>query len=238
MKKCLPILFVFAFLTAFSQQGEPSKEDEACFLYRRQISQPPYGLHEIRRHLIFHYGKSNKLDTRFYQSLPLRKRFTYHMINGESFMQNCSIELPQKNDQHMLFAELPRSVFGEYGWNAAQYQFFMKNRDSVISLIRENMQATGRVGLNFKAVIIYVNAREITRPLLDLYQGAKVKDRDVLTVLILLMRDNKYGAFLSSSVYNQLYGPASGTSTCIAFTKDIERLIIANALKFSINGSK
>ena len=144
MKKYFPVFFVLAFFTTLGQQEMPSKEDQACFFSRLQISEPPYGLNKIRTHLTTHYGSGNKLATKFYQSLPLRQKFTYHMIHGESFMQNCSIEMPFKNEQHMLFAQLPRSVFGEYRWSEAQYQFFKKNYDSVIFLIKETMAATGQ----------------------------------------------------------------------------------------------
>jgi hypothetical protein len=209
MKKihCLFILFIS--ISAFCQDEEmkeASKESKAYHTYRLQITEPPYGLKKIKAQIslikIDDY-EIEKIDSKFYESLSFREKFTYHMIHGERFSQNCDALPPIQEEQKKIFAHLP-NPFIEHAWNTSQTGFLKKNRDSVIILMKENISKTNRIGLNFKNTITDINAKEMIPFLISTYLVTK-KDHDILSVLMLLMKDNTYPPFLSSASFKKLY---------------------------------
>ena len=243
MKKYFLFLFVLAFGFSATAQDDvtwkqPSKESEAYHDYRFKLTKPPYGLQKILT-LLSKLGTDDNdvaaLPEKTYASLSLREKFTYHMIHGESYSQNCDIMPPIEDEQKKIFAELP-DVFGEFSWSARQKRFLKDNRDSVIEFMRESIVRTNRVGLNFKLAIVEINAKEMVPLLIDTYNHSK-KDHDILTVFMLLMKNNKYEPFLASSSYKKLYADEDASyKTYLNYNASNEELVIKRVTEFN-NGS-
>ena len=96
----------------------------------------------------------------------------------------------------------------------------------------ESIERARRVGVNYKNAIVEINATEMIPLLISTYNTDK-KDHDILTLLMLLMLNNKYPAFMSSVSYTKLYASKeSRWSACLNFNAANEALIIQRATDF------
>jgi hypothetical protein len=240
MKRSLLLLVVFSvYITAYAQTGDadepegkqPSKASWAYEAYRGKITRPPYGLEKILTLL----KKSNSdeddnvvLSPKIYASLSFREKFTYHMIHGESYGQNCDAGLATVDEEKKIFAELPGAL-GDEHWSDRQEKFFRDNHDSVVALMTASIGRTHRIGINFKRVIVDINATEMIPLLISTYNTDK-KDHDILTLLMLLMLNNKYQPFMVSASYKKLYADKeSRWNSSLNFNTANEELIIQRA---------
>ncbi len=218
---------------------EPSKESQAYHEYRLRESVPPYGLEKVKKIIAaIPTGDEETLqkpNSKQYQALSLREKFTYHMIHGESFSQNCDAMPPIQEEQQKLFGYLP-DVFGEYSWSAGQIGFLKNNRDSVMALIKESVGRSKRMGLNYKAALEEINAKEMIPFLVTTYNTDQ-KDHDILTLLMLLMKNNNYTPFVTAASYRKLYGADASYQAYLDFNKANEALILKRATDF-YNSSK
>jgi hypothetical protein len=228
-------------LSVLAQETEawatPSKESQAYTKLREKITVPPFGLTKIKNEIArikSDEDDNKKIPVKFYQSLSLREKFTYHMIHGETYSQNCDAMPPAQDAQKKIFAHLP-DLFGEYSWSDTQLKFFIANRDSVLQLIKESASRSNHIGVNFKQAIIELNAREMIPFLISTYNSKK-EDHDILTVLMLLMKDNQYPPFLASVSYKKLYGDENNYQAFLQFNPANEELIIKRATEY-FNGS-
>lgn len=240
MEKYLLFFFISVVSLKLSAQEEPvkepSKESEEYHSYRQELSWPSYSYEKVDK-LIQQIKEgeegSMQLNPKTYQALSLREKFTYHMIHGESYSQNCD-GFPTVPDEHKkIFAQLP-DAFGEYSWSNRQLKFFKNNRDSVMKFMKESISKTNQVGLNFKEAIVEMNAKEMIPLLISIYNLAK-KDHDILTVLMLLMENNKYQPFLASASHKKLYGDDDDLpiyDSYLNYNKANEELIIKRATGF------
>ena len=235
------ILFFLLFLTnnyLFAQEDslmkEPSKESQAYHDFREKNTVPPYGLQKINELLKLtkvDEEDNEKIDEKAYLLLSLREKFTYNMIHAESFSQNCDADPPIQDEQKKIFAQLP-DAFGEYNWSERQEGFFKANKDSVIELMKASILRTNRVGLNFKKAIVLLYAKEMIPLLIKTYNLNK-KDHDILTVLMLLMKESEYPPFINSLSYKKLYADeTSSYQAFLSFNAANEELIIKRANAF------
>ena len=212
---------------------QPSRESIACHARRVKITEPPYNLLKVKTLIALIHSTDDQeiLDQKKYLSLSFREKYTYHMIHGETYSQNCDAIPDILEEDKKIFAQLP-DIFGEYSWSERQLTFFRANRDSVISLMRSSINADHQVGLNFKSVMVEINANEMIPLLIRTYQ-MNHNDHDILTVLMLLMKNNEYPEFMLSSSYKKLYADReSSYSSYLAFNKANQDLIIKRALDF------
>ncbi|HVI48930.1 MAG TPA: hypothetical protein VM802_28950 [Chitinophaga sp.] len=246
MKYLFLTVTLFSSLSLFAQEEETqwkeaSKESQAYHQYRIKETAPPYGLAKVKA-LINKTGFDEtdqlKLSNKDYMSLSLREKFTYHMINPESFSQNCDAMPPLQEEHKKIFGFLPDD-FDEYSWSERQVKFLQSNRDSVMGLIKESVNRSKRMGVNYKSAIVQINGKEMIPFLIDTYNIDK-KDHDILTVLMLLMKDNEYKPFMSSVSFRKLYsdkpnGDESNYRAYLDFNKANEELIIQRATDFYKN---
>lgn len=231
-------LFLMAslFVNAQDYGVEPSKESLDYNAYRYKATVPPYGLAKVKAmisKLAVDVDETEKLPDKLYNSLNFREKFTYNVLHGEVFSQNCD-PMPLVQDEHKkIFAQLP-SFLDEHSWADRQIQFFNRNKDSVIALIKESVNRSKHVGINYKGVIVTLNAVEMIPFLQEVYLRDK-KDHDILTVFLLLMKENKYQPFLTSSSFKKLYGDESDYSTFIAYNSANEKLILERVNDFYKN---
>jgi len=243
MKRTLTLLIAGTVCVTCSAQTDEwkdaSKESLAYHAYREKITRPPYELEKILGMIkkistdktIGDDEDNSALSPQSYSRLSLREKFTYNMVHGESYSQNCDAMPPIQDEQKKIFAQLP-DVFGEYSWSTRQRDFFVGYQDSVVSLMTASIERTNRVGLNYKKVIVDLNAREMIPLLIRTYNVEK-KDHDILTVLMLLMAKNSYGPFLSSVSYKKLYADKESSYTAyLAFNAANETLILQRATEF------
>ena len=198
MKKITLFLLMIAVSLISRAQDEtekrPSAASKAYHKSRQRSTTPPYGLEKIQSLLPKMKDVPDKdnedigtraLTGKTYASLSLSEKFTYNMIHGESYFQNCDIFLPYLDEEKKIFARLP-PLFSEEGWSDRQTKFFIDNKDSVILLMTASINRTHYVGLNYKHVVVDINATSMIPFLIDFYKQ-KREDQDILTVLILLM---------------------------------------------------
>ncbi|PSK92545.1 hypothetical protein [Taibaiella chishuiensis] len=241
MKYCYLLLFVLTAgrLAAQEDDGwqEPSKESQVYHEYRYKATVPPYGLAHVKSLIT---GISNDADenrsmkAKTYQALPLREKFTYHMIHAEAYSQNCDV-MPPIQDEHLkIFGRLP-DAFDEYSWSDRQTGFLAANRDSVMALIKESVGRSKHVGVNYKTAIVAVKGKELIPFLLSIYKLDR-KDHDLLTVLLLLMEQAQYAPFKKTATYTKLYGPESNYQSYLQYNRANEELIIKRAMEFYNSG--
>lgn len=238
------ILYLVLFLLPICADAQrPGKREEAKPVslgltysqLREKLTVPPYGLTRVQALIkkIKSDSEDNEvLDPADYNSLSLREKFTYNMIHAESYSQNCDATPEESDEDKKIFANLP-DAFVEFAWSERQTKFFSGNRDSVIRFMRESMGRTKRAGINFKQAMLEINAKEMIPDIISTFRANKqVKDLDLLTVLMNLMKDNEYEPFLISGSYKKLYAPETSYKTYLHDSPGNEELIIKRATDF------
>lgn len=203
--------------------------------FRQKTTVPPYGLEKIKNLIatIKDIPGDNDdegirpLPDAAYQSLSLREKFTYTMIHPETYAQNCDINMIHSNEHKEIFGYLV-SEGDEETWSRRQLDFLRNNRDSVMALIRESANRSKRMGVNYKNAIVEMNGWEMIPYLIDFYRADK-KDKDLLTVCLLLMKRGKFAPFLNAPSYKKLYGIEGNHETALDHNKANEDLIISRA---------
>jgi len=235
---CLLLSTLIAF-AAFSQDEEykePSKASKDYHDYRLYESTPPYSLEKVKTLIKKNTkytesedfdGGTKALDKKTFNSLSLREKFTYTMIHGENWSQNCDVNLPELDEEKKIFGHLS-DILGEDSWSDRQTKFLNDNRDSVMAIIKESVIRSKRMGLNYKMAILEINGIEFI-PFLVSYYNEKKKDGDILTLLNQLMLQNKYEPFMTSPTYEKLYKEGSDYMAFIDYNKANEQLIIQRA---------
>ena len=205
---------------------------------------PPYGLDKIKaliaklKFVEEEEGSdagTKALDKKTYASLSFNEKFTYHLIHAESYSQNCDLPPLHPKAAERIYATLP-DFFGEEYWSERQVAFFKANRDSVTALLKSFIEKNPSVGGNIKEAIVEMNGTELIPTLINWYNKEK-KDHFILTVLLLLMKNNNYPEFINSTGYKKLYRePKTAEDYKIAFflnyNKANEDLIIQRATNF------
>jgi hypothetical protein len=211
----------------------PSEESAAYSVYRQKMTLPPYGLSKVQgmiRRIKSGDNDELAISSKDYQSLSLREKFTYHMINGEAENQNCDAQPPLLDEHKKIFGHLP-DFFNDYDWSQRQYSFFKAHKDTVLALIRESTLRSGRMGVNYKQAIVDMQAVSMIPFIISTYRS-NPKDHDLLTVLLLLMSESKYGPFLQTPMYKKLYGDGADYRAHLVFNTANEQLIIRRATEF------
>jgi hypothetical protein len=220
---------------------QPYEEEEDEYVH--DITEPPYGLDKVKA-LIAKLTLvedpesgdtgSKALDKKTYASLSLNEKFTYHMIHPESYSQNCDILPAQPKKAERIYGTLP-DIFGEYDWSERQLNFFKNNRDSVTYLMRSVIEKERTIKGNIKEAIVAMNATELI-PYLTEFYNRKKEDHYILTVLLLLMRENQYPEFVNSTGYKKLYGEQTAedyrNAPHLVYNKANEDLILLRATNF------
>ena len=242
--KYIPLLLISMILhtVCFAQPEDegPSKASLAYHEYRSKITRPPYGLEKVLRLIdkikpveseeVSDNGTA-ALSPKIYASLSFREKFTYNMVHGESYSQNCDGGFVDHDEEKKIYAMLP-TPFGDEYWTDSQRKFFADNHDSAVALMTESIGRSHRVGVNYKQVIERINATEMIPLLISTYNIDK-KDHDILTTLNLLMLNNKYAPFMTSESYRKLYAKEdSRWEAFLTFNTANEGLIIQRATEF------
>ena len=210
-------------------------ESEAYSELRRKLTRPPDGIKKILAMIDKIKPDSEKneaIKAEDYNALSMREKFTYNMIHAESYCRDCAIPSATKDEDKKIYAYLP-GAYHEFAWSERQTKFFSGNRDSVIEFMKESMGRTKRAGVNFKQCMLEINAKEMIPDIIATFKAnKKVKDLDLLTVLLNLMKDNEYEAFLVSGSYKKLYAEETHYKSYLNYSQSNVDLIIKRATDF------
>ncbi len=201
---------------------------------RMTLTEPKYGLSKVKRLIRKVKGDSEgnmRLNDKAFNSLGFNEKFTYVMIHGEDFSQNCDVAPIITHEESKIFSHIPDAFSGDMSWSERERDFLNDNRAKVIVLLRKEMNGK-RVGINVKQAIQEINGYELIPDLVSAHQRNK-GDLDVLTLLSVLMKEGKYKPFQGTPVYKKLYGDDSNWHTYVASTPSNEKVIVSNATAFA-----
>ena len=95
-------------------------------------------------------------------------------------------------------------------------------------LIKESTDRSKHMGVNYKDALLEINAWDFI-PFLIKYYESNRKDKDVLTVLLQLMRKGEFEPFMKSTSFQKLYSSDYNYESYLDFNKANEALIIERA---------
>ncbi len=199
--------------------------------YRLRETTPTFGLNKVRNLIAKVSEKSTygALAPKEYHALSVAEKFTYCMIHWENFSQNCAAMPLVVDEGKKLFAYYLGP--DEKSWSKRQRTFLQENRAAVVQLLGQTILAKRTIGVNLKDAISETRATELI-PLMESTFSLDPRDKDILTVLMLLMKNAKYAPFLHSPLYSKLYGDKSNYQSAVAASKTYESQILQQAQAF------
>lgn len=240
------LLFFISFLCWMNVSAQTAQEDEnglymdpAAIEMRSKMTIPPYGLTKVKALIAKIIPEEdnettdasiNAIPATDFSRLSLREKFTYTMIHAELYAQNCAIPEYQTQVDKKIFGTL-LDGFNETSWSQRQIDFLNENRDSVMKLIQESVLRSKRMGVNYKHALVEINAWEMITFIID-YAKKTPKDKDALTLLMLLMKRGEYQEFTTSTSFKKLYGDNSNYYAYLNYNKENEALIFKRALNY------
>ncbi|MBS1715142.1 MAG: hypothetical protein JST30_12480 [Armatimonadetes bacterium] len=234
----LILLTAFAVSSFAQDDPKPSPESDAYHAYRHQLTQPLYGTAKVKS--LIAKIKTDREDNRVmpdsvYKKLTFQEKLTFVLLHGEDFSQNCDMMPRILDEQKKIFPYFPSPFGDESVWSERQRGFLTANRAKVVALLRETIRTRKRVGVNVKAVIATLDAKELVPDVVKVYKADR-KDRDILTLLMVLMGASKYGPFLKTGLYRDLYGEEAGYQANVPFDAKTEAQILTLATAFAKSG--
>jgi hypothetical protein len=226
-----------AYTSLFAQFDPPglTKTSKAYHAYRMVETAPSFGLAKVEaliKKLKADSQDDQAMTVKQFNGLSISERFTYCLVHGEVFSQNCDGMPATLGEENMIFGH-PLGPWGEQQqWSDKQKAFLHSNRATVISLLRATMRSKNRVGTNLKMAIIELDAYELIPDMVYVFSPTK-KDNDILSTFFLLMRDGKFKPFLASATYTKLY--AGGEASYRAFVvgnPENKQLTISRAMAY------
>jgi hypothetical protein len=244
MNRCLLLVIIVAAALVAAQEPDPkglTARSRAYREYRMVETEPAFGLRKVKR--LVATIKTDKddnpvLPSKQYNALSKSEKFTYCMLNAEEFDQNCA-EMPGiLKEERKIFAYPEPPFYDQYHWSKRQEAFLKGARATVIRLLRETIESHHRVGANIKQAIVFLNADELIPTLVKNYDRDK-KDKDILSVLCVLMKQKAYRPFVVSPTYKTLYAdPSSSYKSCVPAEPATERWLIGTAERFARSGTR
>lgn len=196
---------------------------------RNADTEPPFGLAKVKAAI--KPLDDEKTASPLWPKMSVKERFTYCMLHGEVFDQNCE-EMPWYVDEEKkVFAYPPPFEYGQAQWSARQRAFLRQSRGTVVGLLRRTIREKRSVGVNLKTVILELHANELIPDLVKVYERDH-KDQDILSVLAVLMKDGKDKAFLASSTWHKLYGPNANYKSFVLANEANQKLMVQRAMAF------
>ena len=237
MKRCLMIFCGLAIAgLALGQEEMPkvSKTSEAYRQSRESVTKPSYGLAKIEK-LIKKYKLRDKEDGPLpaaeYKKLTTAERFTYHMIFGEVSSQNCDAMPTFVDEEKHIYAYPPGAFQDERAWSDTQLATIKKSKSTFLPLLKATI-LKGKIGCNLKQAILELDAVELIPTICEVYKQKRY-DHDILSTLMILMKEGKFKPFMDSASYKKLY--ADDTSSYQSFlvaNRENQDLIMSRAMAY------
>lgn len=214
---------------------------------RLKNSIPSYNLSKIEK-LISKLSSMNGIELNEYNDrylsekdfdkLTIKEKFTYTMVYPEIKSSSEDMDSLAIYEENKIFGKLPTSV-NDPRWSARQKKFLKQYRKNIQEFIRETSLKNQFMGLNFKKALLEINAIESIPFLVDFYNSTDKNDKDLLTVLMLLVKKGKYYPFVRSNVYRQLYNDdVNSQVSCIDYSDINEEYILKTAHNYYLQAPK
>jgi hypothetical protein len=100
-----------------------------------------------------------------------------------------------------------------------------------MSLIKASVTRSNRMGLNYKEALHVINAKEMIPFIIETFKKDR-RDMGLLTLLMMMMKENEYQPFLVSESYRKLYKDEASHRTYIEYNQANEDLIFKRAMDF------
>jgi len=211
------VLYSLFAITVYGQKQQygdsPRKQDLKYYQMRDSLTYPSFGFQKIQELIRDPLDKLPKdyapidfnigISALDFANLSTSEKFTYCIINPEIFSQNCAEPIYFNQPEKKIFPRLI-AYYPSQDWSDRQLSFFKKNKPEVLSLFEHTLHEKQHFGINLKGFLIEANAWEEI-PFLITYYRTQPADNDILTVLLVLMKNASYRPFLTSSLYNRLY---------------------------------
>lgn len=214
---------------------KPSAASQKYSEYRHRETAPLYALAKVRamiKKLKPDQDDNRTLSAKQFAALSTQEKFSYTMLHGEEFSQNCDAMPPIVDEQKKVFAYPPGPFGDEAVWSEQQRNFLTKNRTQVIGMLRETIKARKDAGSNLKMAIAFLHAKELIPDLVSLYKRDK-KDHDILSTMMILMNDGNYAPFQKSQVGQKLFGENASYMAYVDATPALQNQIVSQALAFA-----
>jgi hypothetical protein len=228
------VLFGTAVPVLAAGPPQPSRTSIRYHEYRGAKSIPPYSLAKVRgivRHIKADNEGSAPLNNKTWNSLSTNEKFTYVMIHAEDSDQNCDASPGILNEERKIFAYVPSAWDDVATWSKRETAFLKENRTVVIGLMRDTIRRQQRVGANFKDAIEELGAWELIPDMAAVYRADR-RDHDILTVMMILMKNAKYQPFTSTHMCQRLFGDKALFGESIPASPVNQKFILDHAEAF------
>ncbi len=253
MRKIFILFTLFCFYSLFSQETSdtievnsvvPVVENQGYHEYRMMNSVPGYNLPKIKKMISklsrtpVNEKSGNTME--YYEALPdkdfdkltEKEKFTYIMIHPERISQSqtgIQETVIVSDEDKKIFGYLPAVTDGT-SWSDRQKDFLKKNSKTVLASIKESALKDSHIGLNYKRTLLEINSIEAIPFLIDFYTNKDKKDKDILTLLLNLVKNTRYHPFVRSNIYRDLYaGKSEDETSYIEYSPINEEYIIKTA---------
>ncbi len=229
------ILFMLTVLLTTADAGRCQQTAAPAVSFRVQASTPSYGLSKIKALIDLEQRKTGRpfaqspLSMGAFGSLSLQEKFTYAMIHPERYAQNCSLIPRRLFEPDKVFSNLI-TTFYEYSLSDRQVRFLKDNRDSVMTWVIRSVDESKKMGVNYKNAITIIDGWEMIPFMIRYYKTAN--DMDILTTLVLLMKQGSFDDFLHTTYYEQLYGKSSNYQSAIHYSPAAEQFLLKTAMDY------
>lgn len=236
------LCLVLATSALAQEMPEASKASLAYRAFRETLTKPSFGLAKVeallKKYKLRDSGEDVKLPTKELAKLSTSELFTYHMIFGEGNSQNCDVMPVFVDEEKHIYAYPPSAMQDERGWTEDQIKVMKSKRSAFLPLLKKTILEKGSIGCNLKNAIIELNAVELIPSICDVYKRKRY-DHDILSVLMILMKEGKYKPFLESASYKKLYADEeSSYQSFLMANKENQELIMSRAMGYHASKKK
>ncbi|RYZ93238.1 MAG: hypothetical protein EOP06_01700 [Proteobacteria bacterium] len=238
MKKALLVLILPLASTLCGAQSVSASDVSAATrkyrVYRLVMTEPSFGLARVKAIIKQikpkEQGDGELAATAAWAKMSTSERFTYSMIHGEVSTQVCDSPPWVTGEETKIFGALT-AYFSEQNWSDRQRAFLKANRREVVRLMRSTIGSHRRVGVNLKDAIVNLGLYELIPDISKVYLRDR-KDNDLLTVMLILMKDGKDAAFAKTITYQKLYGPDANFTSYIDANRANQDLVVKRAMAY------
>ncbi len=204
--------------------------------YRQVNSEPPFGLAHVKA-VIAKVDKQANTDSpaispAMFAKLSTAEKFTYCMLHGDVFDQNCNGMPPFLGEEQKIFAFPCAPFWDQMKMSPMQASFLKAHRTACIGYIRTTMNSTHWCGPNLNAAIIDLKAYELIPDMVKLFNRDH-KDQDLMSTFCVLMKNANFPEFKKSITYKKLYGdPDNSYKSFIDGNSANQQLCIKRAMDY------
>ena len=205
---CLLLVSCLCFSVGVAKsQDDLTSATKSYEKYRRLVIEPKIGLKKVKM-LIKSTKRDRDENLRIsdgaWNGLTTQEKVSYCLLHCEDYAQMCDAMPPIPGSEKLIESFFP-DAFDEASYSKRQVDFIEENEDAMLGTIRQLIKEKKRVGLNLKQALYQINSYKIVPDLLAAYQ-ADSRDHDILTLLMILMKEGNFQAFKSSKIYEDFYG--------------------------------